>query len=93
MNHKLTKDQAWKQALDRAVEHHHATSRKGKSSLDDNMKGLYTGVRVIREKIEADTLRSNDLVQLIACALDCLGAGLYDASQRGEKPEFPPGVS
>lgn len=88
---KLTKDQAWRKALDEAIAHHVATSQKAKGTTQAMLTALYTGLRVVRETMEADTLRTNDIKQLIACALDCLGAAYYDASQSGQELTYPPG--
>jgi len=81
---KVTREQAWKMAVDDALRHHVESSRRDTATSEQNLTALYTGLRVLRDKMTRDELRTTDLTQLIACALDCLGSALYDASQRGE---------
>ncbi len=88
MSEPLTKDQAWQQAAERVLALHRKTSRKDTHELQDMLSGLYSGLRIVRDKMTANELRTSDLEQLIACALDALGSGLYEASQRGESPEL-----
>jgi len=85
----MTREQAWAKALEEAVAHHLATTRRGKDSKQQMLNGLYTGLLEVRQRMDAGTVRTNDLNQLVACALDCLGAVIYDAVSRGEKPLRP----
>jgi len=85
----MTPEQAWAKALEEAVAHHLATTGRGKYSKEQMLNGLYTGLLAVRERMAAGTVRTNDLYQLVACALDCLGAVIYDAVSRGEKPLRP----
>lgn len=85
----MTREQAWAKALDEAVAHHLATTRRGKDTKQQILGGLYLGLREVRERMEAGTVRTNDLNQLIACALDCLGAVIYEAVASGERPLRP----
>ena len=89
----MTREQAWKKAIDDALAHFGEKTkwkRHGVTvSTDDLLHALHTGLLVVREKLEADTMRTNDLTQLIAVALDCLGAAYYDAAERGEEPKRP----
>ena len=85
----MTRDQAWRKAIDDALRHHHESSTKDRASTDQMLGGLYAGLKVVQQKMEANTLITNDLTQLIACALDCLGAAYHDANERGEEPLRP----
>ena len=88
----MTREQALDNAIRDALAHHRASTSfaSGAATTEKHLQGLYAGLRIVREKMTADRLRSNDLTQLIACALDCLAAGYYDAAERGEEPTLPP---
>lgn len=86
---KLTREQAWDQALADALQHFQKCSRVKDGKPDDMYTALYHGCADVRRRLEAGTLRTNHMSQLIACALDCLGAGYFEASERGEVPRKP----
>jgi hypothetical protein len=89
----VTREQAWEKARVDALSHFQESSQMrqhGVTVTTEKMhQGLYAGLRIVRERLAVGTLRSNDLVQLVACALDCLGAAYYDAIARGEEPKRP----
>lgn len=87
----MTREEAWQQALKQAIAHAEAVKDHG-ANQQRLLSGLYTGVIEVRRIMERNALRTNDLTQLIACALDCLAVGLYEAELRGEKPSYPPNV-
>jgi hypothetical protein len=72
-----------------ALAHHAKTTRLDKDTTDQMLAGLLIGINEVSARLLMGSLRTNDLHQLIACALDCLCAGTWDAVQRGEKPLRP----
>ena len=85
----MTRKEAWQEALEQAVAHHLVTTRREKDTTDVMLDLLVHGMGEVHSRLMSGRLRTNDLTQLSACALDCLGAAIYDANQRGEKPLRP----
>lgn len=85
----MTRDEAWQKAIEQALAHYRKVSRKDTASTPQMMQALYAGLVAMRGLIVSHQMRTNDLVQLIACALDCLASGTWDAIQRGEEPKTP----
>ena len=85
----MTREDALRKAIEDVLRHHGEASTLRWASTEKILGGLYAGLRVVRQKMTDDTLITNDLTQLIACALDALAVAYADATERGEEPLRP----
>jgi hypothetical protein len=85
----MTRDEVWADTIAQAIAHHRKVSRKDKDTTEQMLQGLHAGMSILLVRLDRGSMRTNDLAQLIACALDCLAACTCDAVERGEEPKRP----
>jgi hypothetical protein len=85
----MTRDELWVSTIKKALVHYRRASRKDKDTTEQMLQGLHAGMSILLVRLDRGSMRTNDLAQLIACALDCLAACTCDAVERGEEPKRP----
>lgn len=85
----MTREEALAKAQALILEHSNSVQELSDSPGHDPARALFSGLRIVRERLLMGTCRTNDLTQLAACAIDVIRDALIEAETTGEKPLRP----